>query len=154
MDIQIIDLDNCISDDFWRLDKITNEAKPEFFEGTDNEFKYHLYHLNHIFDKSANLEKIIGFQNIIMTARPACFFKQTMLWLEHHGFFPHIKASMFRPIGCDLPSVELKKQMVEKLKFETNVNIIKAYDDRQDIVDMYKNEFDINSERLFINDIH
>jgi hypothetical protein len=129
--IRILDLDNCICDDQWRLARIN-------WRTDDLSLRYANYHKQCSFDEFKNRDLVQTADDIVIfTARPAEFRSRTETWLMMNKISP-IRI-MMRPDGDHRCSVELKKSMLlQLLKHEAKtVEISCAYDDRQDIVDMY-----------------
>lgn len=141
----IVDLDNCISDDNWRLNRIKREEQ-------NMHLRYHDYHIacsedelrnQHIFES--------GYSVAILTGRPTTYLAQTVEWLACHGVkFDHI---IMRNRYDYSNSVSLKRKMLWWLQKYYDVHksdIVCAYDDRYDIVEMYIEE-GIKAEVLSIH---
>jgi hypothetical protein len=133
----ILDVDNCISDDGWRIKDI------DFGEGVSPFKKYMNYHLLAPFDKPANQHIYRAATEsasiIIITSRPDCFRVSTEEWLVRNGVFA--VALLMRPENDMTPSPELKRQLLlehakDHDEFEID-SIVAAHDDRQDVVNMY-----------------
>jgi hypothetical protein len=150
--IAIFDLDNCISDDHWRMDRIDmRDPNPES--------RYHEYHSLSPFDKFGEKNRFLvhrhfeqGHEIIVLTARPVSLYYSTAYWLAQNGV--HFSALIMRPEGVHTRSVELKETMV-KGAIMTGFSVdrmVAAYDDRQDVVDMYKEKFGIQAERHFLHE--
>jgi hypothetical protein len=150
--VAIFDLDNCISDDHWRMDRI-NMKDP------NPNSRYHEYHSLSPFDRFGHKNRFLikkhqeaGHGIIIMTARPVSLYHSTAHWLKDWSV-PFV-ALIMRPEGVHLRSVDLKETMV-KGAIMTGFSldrIVAAYDDRQDVVDMYKEKFGIAAERHFLHE--
>lgn len=128
----ILDLDNCISDDGWRIDRIQWQHK-------DANRRYHDYHSLAPFDQSGNRDLFVGVENIvILTARPLLFKAATKEWLRREGVaYKHI---LMRNNDDHRPSVELKRSQLQWLRSHYGVPwsfIECAYDDRVNVVEMY-----------------
>lgn len=128
--IRIVDLDNTISQDDWRHWMIDPQA-------ADGDHKYHEYHLHcggdsvinrHIVDESP-------VDVFFLTARPEYMRKKTKSWLHDNCF--DYKVLIMRGNDDHRHSVELKRDVIKMLKLQM-FEIEKAYDDRQDIVEMYR----------------
>lgn len=127
-EIRIVDLDSTISDDTWRLWLIDPEAE-------DGEHKYHNYHIHCDEDKVMNRHIVdeAPCKVFFLTARPEYVRQKTRKWLEDNSF--QYDALIMRPNDNHEHSVEMKRKFVtDLLKL---FKIERAYDDRQDIIDMY-----------------
>lgn len=156
MNSVIFDLDNCLSNDGWRIPRINWQKK--------GDERYHDYHLLAPFDKpdivtKAILEShiVVGDRIIFCTARPVLYAAATSHWIGSNLL--DRRACKFdllmRNNGDTRTSPEVKFEMVRNLETYYNVDIkdiVMAYDDHQGIVDMYK-EFGIPATRLFIHSL-
>lgn len=144
--VRIIDLDNCIADDKHRIHLIDHDA--------DNVYeKYHAYHMAGINDEIANKQIFQGHNNIVIfTARPNLYRMQTLRWLlDHHVPF---RLLLMRPDDCEMPSAELKRGMLNQLRKHFKQDRIgSAHDDRQDVLDMYKEE-GVTAHHTFIHEVN
>ncbi len=129
----ILDLDNTISDDRWRIPKIN-------WDESDPTWKYNAYHLLAGFDKSAN-EHIWRdrYEDVaIFTARPEFYAPIAEHWLKEIGL--NVCCLLMRPNGDHSSSPYLKRMQLElfyqRMK-ATSEDVAFAYDDRQDVCDMY-----------------
>jgi hypothetical protein len=143
----IIDLDNTISDDGWRIKRINWDKKCSLE-------RYHNYHEVLMFDAFANKHILETDDNIaIFTARPRLYLRQTEYWLRRNSVnYSHL---YMRENDDHRSSVDIKRDMAVKLIVTENIslsNIKVAYDDRQDIVDSYRS-IGIPAERVFIHTI-
>ena len=129
----ILDLDNCIADDAWRIPRI-NWQKQDPLE------RYHEYHSLSGFDNSWNSDLYDGSHDVIIfTARPVLYRPITEEWLRRHGIGYHHLT--MRNTNDLRNSVDLKRAMLHWLPELYGVpwrHIAAAYDDRQDVVDMYR----------------
>jgi hypothetical protein len=143
----ILDLDNCISDDGWRIRHIDWSQ-----EGPAD--RYRKYHELSGFDSYENRDLYVNTKHdlVVLTARPDCYRAVTMEWLHRAGISP--KALMMRIQGDHRPSSELKKNQVMTMMAlgMTPGDVECAYDDRQDVVDMYFS-LGIMAERRWIHDL-
>lgn len=146
----IVDLDNCIADDAWRIPKI-NWSKPTPIA------RYHDYHSLSGFDAIGNLRIFDEHADcglIIFTARPELYRALTHEWLTRRGV-PYERLFM-RGNEDHRDSIELKRTMVLNLpEFYYGIaleDIAAAYDDRQDVVDMYRS-YKITAHRLEIHNV-
>jgi hypothetical protein len=143
----IFDLDNCISNDIDRINSID-------WHLSNKDGRYDLYHAALAYDAAANLEAVMAQLNagrslVFLTGRPVKHHVTTCAWIEnklrqHCGYKLHRAdyTLLMRPDDCYVPAVELKRSMLDTLDFynipRKQVRI--AFDDRQDIVDMYIKE--------------
>lgn len=133
----ILDLDNTIADDSWRMNRIDwdNPCKVKRFSR---------YHRSSIFDKHANSHLWEDYEDgvIIATARPESFSGVTQLWLERIGLWEKVLFCFFRPNDCFISSPELKSGFLDDLETAFNIDVGSAihcaYDDRKDVIDMYR----------------
>jgi hypothetical protein len=144
--IRILDLDNCISDDGWRISKID-------WNNYDPNGKYEPYHALCPFDECANTHL---FQtpaiNVIFTGRPVSQRTVTEEWLRRKDV-PYVLA-LFRPERCKLRSVELKEAMLRALiPYSWARGVHEAFDDRGDIVEMYRRNGIPNAKQVCIHDL-
>lgn len=137
MNYVILDLDNCIADDAWRIPKI-NWQKSNPME------RYHDYHSLSGFDRVGNVdlfEKHSAEKIIIFTARPVLYSAVTQEWLRRSKI--DYEYLVMRNNGDHRHSLELKRTMLGWLPHVYGVDlkeIAAAYDDRPDVVAMYKEE--------------
>jgi len=128
--ITILDLDNTISNDEWRISQID-------WSTSDPKLRYHRYHqLSHA-DKAGNHDLFVNKSVVIFTARPEKYRDITIEWLAANA----IDAAMvlMRCEGDHRPSKELKLAMFKHLRgFYSMAEIEGAYDDREDVVQMYR----------------
>lgn len=129
----ILDLDNCISNDLWRIKHIGWQHK-------DINRRYHDYHLLAGFDECRNRELFEGRGDIaVFTARPVMYRAITTEWLARNGV--HWKHLLMRNDSDHSHSVDLKERQLNWLISHYDVplgSITHAYDDRPDVVEMYK----------------
>lgn len=146
----ILDLDNCIADDAWRIPSID-------WSQSDMMGRYHDYHSLAAFDKVANTDLFeeLSAENrlIIMTARPVLYRAATEHWLDTNGVGYDIL--MMRSNADHRASAELKESQLHRaiLDFGLITNeVICAYDDRPDVVAMYRRNL-VNAEVRAIHSI-
>lgn len=140
-ELQIVDLDGCISDDRWRRSLIV-PLTPGEKRWEDDHKRFERYHAMIPYDRLANLHELrYNCTPIILTSRPLAYREMTMWWLQEKGIRPlHI---IFRNNNDLRPSVEVKRDMVRWL-FDYNMygvqreEVLDAIDDRRDIVKMYQ----------------
>ena len=122
----IIDLDNTISDDGWRIKRI-NWKKSCMLE------RYHIYHSSCLFDEFKNRHIIEESEHdiAIFTARPVFYREITAKWLFRNNI--NYSALYMRDNDDHRHSLELKRSMIDKLLKDFNIgieNIKSAFDDR------------------------
>jgi hypothetical protein len=127
----VVDVDNCISHDEHRIGLILPEH-PDPIE------RFHHYHMASIADRPANLEILIGQEAIALTAMPEMYSRIRIHWLKRHA--PQVVGAVFRPNDNHEGSVALKRKMARAL-VEHGVEVTAAFDDRADVVEMYRDEF-------------
>lgn len=133
----ILDLDNCISEDEWRLKYIDHEQKSSMG-------KHHAYNMLAGWDKCRNQIIFRPFNKrkiIIFTSRPMLYKPITDEWLRRNAINP--MAKFIRPPGDVCGSVDLKYNFLRVLRNEhhvSNRDIVCAYDDKIEVINMYKNE--------------
>ncbi len=148
----IIDLDNCISDDAWRIQHINWQKH--------GDARYHDYHSLAPFDVIGNRGTIrharsIGQQIVIFTARPVHYAAATRHWLHIHCVnFKHI---FFRNNGDARHSPVIKEWMLRSLLSGeygdiNREDIVCAFDDHPEIVAMYRG-YGVNAARLAIHEL-
>lgn len=124
----ILDLDGCISDDRRRLPMLGPKV------GRTGKH-WDAYHSLCFTDPASNHHVWHGRSDlIILTGRPQRYGFKTWAWCQHQGVCA-VRAFM-RPDDNYQPSPLLKQGWLEFL-LEEGFHIDHAYDDRQDIIDMY-----------------
>lgn len=148
----IFDLDNCLFDDGWRIPLIKWDA-------TDIDERYEDYHRAMVGDRTGSLEAYRGCMSagmvpIFLTARPLRFREQTVMLIDKL-LGPIQYVLIMRNNNDHRRSVEVKSWMLDTLHdYDIELNQIKrAFDDRQDIIDMYISRGIKDSTRLWIHDI-
>lgn len=146
MSIIILDLDNCISNDEWRITSIN-------WQQTDPFRRYHDYHMLSGFDEVGNRDLLNGTSDIVIfTARPVHYRALTIEWLRRNKIdFKHL---LMRNNDDHCHSKEMKLKQLSWLLFGYDValkDIVCAYDDRPDVVKMYT-DFGIPAEVRAIHD--
>lgn len=144
----ILDLDNCIADDAWRIPRI-NWQKADPME------RYHDYHSLSAWDRLSNSRVAHDPRTefVIFTARPVLYRAITEEWLLRWGVVH--KHLIMRNNNDHTPSVELKRKMLSWLPDHYHITfdqIIAAYDDRPDVVAMYRAE-GINAVTMAIHEV-
>ena len=136
----IIDLDNCISDDGWRIKRIN-------WLTDDPDERYREYHEAMGRDKLANAHLLNTEQDIIIfTSRPERYRGETERWLIANGVKYFLL--FMRPYDNHMSSLQLKELFLDTLGQVP----LRAYDDRPDIVEMYRHK-GIQAEVVKIHDI-
>lgn len=131
----IVDIDNCIADDAWRIPRIN-------WQKSNPAERYHDYHSLSGFDAAGNLEIFEDHHAagvILFTARPVAYRALTEEWLRRKGL--NYDFLVMRNNNDHRPSVELKRGMLHWLPEVYGVpwsSIVAAYDDRKDVVEMYR----------------
>lgn len=131
----IVDLDNCIANDAWRIPKIN-------WQKSNPMDRYHDYHSLSGYDECGNMDIFAehpGAKAIVFTARPVLYHAVTEEWLRRKGV-PY-EFIVMRNNNDHRPSLELKRSMLKWLPemYDIEFNqIVAAYDDRPDVVDMYR----------------
>lgn len=131
----IFDLDNCLADDSHRVGLI-NWSSPSM------DGRYDAYHAAAVNDKPCNKDEIHQYVSVvdwinIYTARPEKYRRQTEEWIANNleiGACP-VSVTM-RPNGDRSPSAKLKAGWADTL-VKSNVEILAAYDDRDDVLKEY-----------------
>lgn len=159
----IWDLDNCLSDDRHRIPLIR-------WAEADSVARYAEYHAPCGDDAPGNLDVFADFRArgiapIFLTGRPLHVEQQTRDWIHKHL---GIKPDWIRKqLGLVEPvlvmrnwqdrrrSVDVKREMVSWLWHYgvARNDIVAAFDDRADIVAMYRNEFLFDASPLRIHDV-
>jgi len=146
---QIIDLDGCIADDRWRRSRILPG---------DAEGRFREYHSLCGMDDVLNINEIRSERVIVITGRPVRHKAETLRWLYRKASITPHHILMRNPDLDHIPGVALKRIMVSWL-FEPNLlyniphaEIFDVIDDRADIVEMYKSEFNLPARIVRIGD--
>jgi hypothetical protein len=141
--IIILDLDNCIANDAWRIPFINWGAK-------DPQERYHVYHALAHHDEN-NLDWVHremrehGVDEVdayVLTARPVKYHRETKAWLDDH--MPasiNVVGLLMRNDTDHRHSVEIKRQQMRHLQSHWDVDfdrVIFAADDRHDVVEMFR----------------
>lgn len=144
----ILDLDNCISDDLGR-----------WMEADGNRDKYLSYcHLDRFNEENFRIAMDLGalhagssdFGIHYHTGRPSFMRDDTLVWLRLHRLDRKMLSLKMRPLGDYSYPDKLKKEM---LSYHPREEIVAAFDDHQDTVDMYR-EAGVVGYRLAIHAAH
>ena len=131
MSLIILDIDNCIADDAWRIPRID-------WKQTDPNKRYHDYHLLAPFDRDRNHTLFTAVQALVLTSRPLAYRAATEEWLYRAGVT--VKHLLMRNNSDSRSSVDVKRAQVLWLTSLYDIalsDIEAAYDDRPDIIAMY-----------------
>lgn len=135
MKLALIDMDNCISDDGWRIPKID-------WTQTDKQKRYHEYHMLAKYDQP-NIGWIDWTRHdgyVILTARPVLYRELTVEWLQRHMPFQPA-AILMRNNNDGRASPDIKRDQLGWLLCEVyefgRADIGHAYDDHPGVVAMY-----------------
>ena len=158
MNIKLIDLDGCLSNDIWRrklivIPETANRGDPAW------QNRFHDYHANCLHDDPVNLHEVHRWTGelIVMTGRPVRYAEQTRTWIRRRlGIRPlHI---LMRNNNDHRPSHELKRTQVEWLlapNMDYGVqmeHIVEAIDDMQANVEMYRTVYGIPARVVRVGD--
>lgn len=131
----IVDLDNCIANDAWRIPRIN-------WQKSNPMDRYHDYHSLSGFDEVGNTDIFAAHPEckvVVFTARPVAYHAVTEEWLRRKGV-PY-EFIVMRNNNDHRHSLELKRSMLKWMPevYEISLpQIAAAYDDRPDVVEMYK----------------
>ena len=162
--VVILDLDNCISDDGWRIPFI------DWSKG-DPHARFHVYHSLALQDRpnvhwvtdqvhrrlrALDLDPAdVSIRYFILTARYLRYREITELWVKKNFPYP-VEAILMRNDDDARPSVEVKRQQLSWLLNLHNVkmdDILFAADDQAAILDMYIDE-GLDNDRWIPHMIH
>lgn len=141
----ILDLDNCIAHDAWRIPRINWRLT--------GDARYHDYHLLAPWDSVGNHELFEGKRCAILTGRPVMFRAATLHWLTRAGV--DVAALLMRNPNDSRSSAMVKRAQVIHLLAHYDVSfedIEAAYDDREDIVHMYR-EWGFKAEQRSLHSV-
>lgn len=129
----ILDIDNCIADDEWRIPHVD-------WKRTDPMARYRKYHELSPWDVVRNM--VLYYHEpecLVLTARPVLYRIATEEWLRRAGVRAlHL---VMRNNDDHRPSLDVKRQQVRWLveHYDVKLDSIRiAYDDRPEIVAMYQ----------------
>lgn len=147
----IFDLDNCLSNDIDRIPLID-------WSQEDPEKRYAAYHARCGEDAPGNLNvyrRVTATHTpVFLTARPVDVALQTRAWISRWLGLSNPRI-MMRNRGDARPSVDVKRWQLDQLFDSYGIDlksVTVAYDDRQDIVDMYRG-FGIVGMLMNIHDV-
>lgn len=136
----ILDIDNCISNDEWRIGCIEWDAH--------GFARYHRYHSLAPWDECMQSRLFRGKDCAVITARPEFYRHITFEWLRRAGVT--ILHLLMRGNEDHRPSVEVKRDRLQPL-LRWKKEIEAAYDDNPAIVEMYR-AHGINAEVRALHD--
>ena len=131
-DMIILDIDNCIADDEWRIPRIEWRFKNPMM-------RYHAYHALAPWDNCRNQRLFRDKKCLVLTARPLLYRVMTEEWLRRCGV--QIKQLVMRNNNDHGSSLRIKTQQLQWLVNLYGVKLEEiemAYDDRPEIVTMYR----------------
>lgn len=139
----IIDLDNCVSNDKWRLPRIQHHhPRPN-----DRYWAYHDCCDQDLHDNKHVISRLrCNYRLLVFTSRPEAVRRKTEFWL-YKWDIPYDELFM-RPNDNHMPSVEMKRLMLSWVP--DGYQIEHAIDDRHDILDMYRSQGIPSTQRVFI----
>jgi hypothetical protein len=147
----IFDLDNCLANDEWRCGLIDHDSR--------GQGKYTAYHDSCSGDDPGN---VLIFRNYIdkgvipvfLTGRPVTIAAETAKWIKDVLGYSGVYHMIMRNPGDGRDAPALKSDQLDMLLAHYGVlkhTIIHAFDDRQDVVDMYLKR-GIPATRMCIHD--
>ncbi len=143
----IFDCDNCISDDEWRIRTID-------WDKADPTERYDTYHKLAKYDDARNLHLFPEQEQIaVFTAMPEKFKEERLFWFQKNNL--KVDWLLMRRNDDFRPSTEIKRDMLfdlaKKMKTSSFSFVSAAYDDRPDVIQMYKRN-GVNGINLAIHD--
>lgn len=135
----ILDLDGCISDDHWRHPFI-NKTHPDPRE------RWRRYHEHLIYDAFRNRELVFGHSHriVVITSRHEMYRALTHSWFQQYDI--QVEDMLMRADEDFRPSLRIKEELLDRLLCDISRDqIVCAYDDRPDIVDLY-HRYDLHAE--------
>jgi hypothetical protein len=142
--VVIFDIDGCISDDRWRRSRIPADA--------DQPLQFDFYHAGCGDDPPLEVGSQLLTGHIangdfiaFCTARPFKVAELTAGWIKRHFSIEPTKdfIILMRKDDDARSAVEVKTEFlsyINKYVEQTGKNLVMAYDDRQDIIDMYRSK--------------
>lgn len=130
--IRILDIDNVLSDDEWRIPLIN-------WDKTCPNERYHDYHLASAFDRAVNQRLLSEYsdRNILFTAMPERYRTLRTMWLNHHRL--GYGQLLMRANDDHRPSDLVKRDMLFVLFSQglSHTDVELACDDREDVLAIY-----------------
>lgn len=144
--IRILDIDNCIADDGWRVPRI---------EWSNNDLfaRYHAYHQLAAWDAPGNFGLFLGadLELFVLTSRPLHYRVTTAEWLRRVGC--KFSQLIMRNDNDFRHSLAVKEAQLKSVLVECGVSAIEcAYDDRPEIVEMYRS-YGLKAEVRSLHDV-
>ena len=148
MSIIILDLDNTIANDGWRIPRVN-------WQKTNPMERYHDYHMLAAFDEAGNKDLFLNTEHeiVILTARPVLYAPATIEWIGRQGIKP--LAVIMRNNDDHCHSKDLKRKQLGwqlSLYGVQQEAIVGCYDDRPDVVAMYQ-EHGLHAEVRSIHNV-
>lgn len=148
MNYLILDLDNCIANDGWRIPRI-RWSDPHPFR------RYHEYHLLAPWDVAGNRDLFEGREEriLIFTSRPVHYRRATEEWLERAGV--QVKHLLMRRDTDYRSSAAVKAEQLRWLPEYYGIELAQitcAYDDREEILRVYR-AAGVRAERRWLHDV-
>jgi hypothetical protein len=130
----ILDIDNCIADDGWRIKTID-------WRDTDPFRRYHTYHQLSPWDAVGNrdLFEVVRKRIVVLTSRPVHYRAMTEEWLDRAEV--PVKHLLMRNDVDFRPSLAVKASQLGWLWADYGIHLAQidcAYDDREEILAMYR----------------
>ena len=130
--IRILDIDNVLSDDEWRITLI-------HWDKSCPTERYHDYHLASAFDRAVNQRLLSEYsdRNILFTAMPERYRTLRAMWLNTNRL--GYGQTLMRANDDHRPSDLIKRDMLFSLFSQgyTHADVELACDDREDVLSMY-----------------
>lgn len=145
MRARILDIDGCIAHDAWRI--------PQIDWSTDDLFKrYDAYHRLSPRDKAGNIDLFLLVEEpiVVLTSRPVHYRALTAVWLKRNGC--RYAALIMRNNDDHRRSTDVKRDQVRALPEYGVTAVSCAYDDRPEILRMYRDEFGFATELRALHD--
>lgn len=147
-DIVLWDLDNCLSDDSWRLRFI------DWHEDNPGE-RYAKYHALILGDEPGNLDVwerwlALNTEPVFVTGRPDTARYSTLHWIASHLGIQRPRLLM-RNRNDHRPGERVKRDLLLNEPDLRTPRVVAAYDDHPPIVEMYRRDFGISSHLLSIH---
>jgi hypothetical protein len=157
--ITVWDLDNCLSDDGWRI-KFIDWGAPDPWT------KYRMYHTLCGSDAAGNVELFkhwlaMGAKPVFCTARPEVCRSITQVWINTHlgqAMRDHGHRTMplyMRANSDHRPSRELKHSQVLHMLADHNAepgNVVAAFDDHPEVLEMYRLHLGLPTQLVSIHE--
>lgn len=140
----ILDIDNCIADDAWRIPRIRWRM--------EGDARYHEYHQLAPFDALGNRHLFASEPEVlVLTGRPVAYRLITEEWLRRVGV--RVKHLLMRNNDDPRPSAAVKRGQALWLRdyYDIPLSAVRvAYDDREDICAAYR-ELGLRAECVAIH---